>query len=786
MKKLNKFFAILIALLICLSPFLNIIAESDNNIQISDSGGKSIGEGVIIEKTISPSNIENYFDITLKVQTTQIAQEQDIAVVIVMDISNTMIQYKVENSTKTRLRAALDAGKYFIDNFASNSSNVSSNRKIGYVAFNSNANQIFELQDCKDATSANKLKNSLETQTKNIVKDIDKETTEYKNSSTRFTNIEAGLKMAYDMLNENDETRNIKNKYVILISDGFPTTYIEEGYKGYKTERTDKDILYDHVLNRTLIYGTNYSERGARKAQEQATKLKDELDTLIYSVGSGLDANTLTIEDYEKALEGKDFSTLDRFDRNYAIGNTIEDFKQWLGGTGNSSKPGIGSGYENFYFDTSDTKSLEEAYDKIFEDITYLSEASWVAKDPMNSDESTVEDVIGFIGIYNNEGVLSDEVTYDKNIENNTSNNTAIYSDDTDKINWDLKKSKYYSETIDNITYYNYELKYRIRLKTEADKFESETILDTNGETTLSYVIKKSGQLPRLEQLEFKIPSVKGYLGTLKFDKITNYGNKPLEGTTFILYHSSQCECLDENKHMDEEFTMSSVSNQDGEVIFENIPSGHKYKIREDSTDEYHDVNSDVYDVEVSYGETISSLKDNQVINKYKSRDLIVSKVVDGVDTTQSFKFLIDAKYKEEPLEGTYEVIKKVGNKETKEKITFVNGQASINIKDKEQITIKNLPYGIVYTIKEINNEGFIVKYQIDNGIIEIYNSNNIKSYTLKNTMQIKFTNISGYELPATGSSGMLILIIIGSLLLIVPIIYISVNVLNKKLTIKH
>ena len=52
--------------------------------------------------------------------------------------------------------------------------------------------------------------------------------------------------------------------------------------------------------------------------------------------------------------------------------------------------------------------------------------------------------------------------------------------------------------------------------------------------------------------------------------------------------------------------------------------------------------------------------------------------------------------------------------------------------------------------------------------------------------MEIKFTNVSGYELPATGSSGMLILIIIGSLLLVVPIIYISVNVLNKKLTMKH
>ena len=67
-----------------------------------------------------------------------------------------------------------------------------------------------------------------------------------------------------------------------------------------------------------------------------------------------------------------------------------------------------------------------------------------------------------------------------------------------------------------------------------------------------------------------------------------------------------------------------------------------------------------------------------------------------------------------------------------------------------------------------------------------IINSKNIKFYTLDKDSKIKFTNISGYELPATGSSGMLILLIIGSLLLVVPIIYISVNVLNKKMTMKH
>ena len=121
------------------------------------------------------------------------------------------------------------------------------------------------------------------------------------------------------------------------------------------------------------------------------------------------------------------------------------------------------------------------------------------------------------------------------------------------------------------------------------------------------------------------------------------------------------------------------------------------------------------------------------------------------------------------------------------DRIIYIGDQgAQIKLKDKEQITIKDLPYSTTYIVKELDTDGFIVKYQINGGVIEIYDAKKQKSYTLNDNMEIKFTNVSGYELPATGSSGMLILIIMGSLLLAVPVIYISINVLNKKLTMKH
>ena len=807
MKKINKIFALLFALLMFINPIINIFAETNGNNQrqIGNTGGESVGDGVKISKTISPSELENYFDITLKVQTTEIAKEQDVDIVIVMDISRSMVENKVDNGKITRLKSAVNAAEKFIKDFANYSSSVSSSRKIGYVDFNTNAYEVFSLQKCNNQTKAEKLINEMRTMTNDKVfgymeNGVPSDTKQDKyfndENHTRFTNIEAGLQLANDMLKKS----NSENKFIILLSDGFPTTYMNgNGYNGYDTytplaSSSSEGQFYDSVIKnkyggigRPCSYGTDYSEIGARKAQLLATKIKNT-GVKIYSVGSGIDTGTKTVDEYANYNYDhkykNNFSTVDRIDTDYAIGHSLQDFKRWLGGTNNSQKPGIGSGYDKgYYFDTTDSASLNEAYAKIFENIKKLTEASWVAEDPMNSDTSSVRDVINFVGIYDNNKNLSDSVS-----QSDTSDNTASFDSTTDKINWDLKKSKY-TKVVDrntNTTYYNYELKYRIRLKTEANNFESEKIFKTNGKTTLTYIIKESGKDQKLGTLTFKVPEVKGYLGTITFDKLTNYGNRPLKGSTFEIYHSDDCPCLKERRHIDSKFKMTSVSNSNGKVIFDKIPSGHKYKIHEVSTDDYHDVKNDIYDVNVSYGETASPLKDTKFINNYKTRNLTIIKVVEGVSTNKKFKFQIEATYRGNNLEGTYDVVRKNDKTETTEKITFSNGKATIELKDKEQITIKDLPYSTTYIVKELDTDGFIVKYQVNGGVIEIYDAKKQKSYTLNDNMEIKFTNVSGYELPATGSSGMLILIIMGSLLLAVPVIYISINVLNKKLTMKH
>lgn len=756
MKKINKIFVLLFALLLFINPIINIFAEvsGNNQRQITKEGGSNINEadGVSVSKNIYPSELENHFDIILTVQTKNRAVDPDLAVVIVMDISNTMTYKFTGNPNSTsRLTAAKNASNNFIDKFAEHSQDSSIDRKLGFVAFNSDSYEIFGLQDCNESN-----KETLKT---NIANRIDKNiVNEIADHNKRFTNIEAGLKRAKDMLDGSSASK----KYILFLSDGFPTTYIQSGYTGYDTY--DGNRFRDRVLNKPCSYGTSYSDEAAIRARKMATTIKNT-GIGIYSVG--VDVGGQTIQNYIDQTAGKNFSVVDRNkDATYEIGDasSADAYRNWL-------RNKIGSGY---YYDVNDPNAMKDAFDSIFEQIMILSEATWVTEDPMNSSDQPKN--IEFIGMYGENNVLSDSV-----IKNNNYPNTASFDTTNEKIKWDLKNS---TPEVNGNTY-TYKLKYRVRIENELSDFVEGKSYKTNGVTTLNYVVKTNNS-SKNGTIDFPRPEVKAYLGKLEFSKLTNYGNKPLEGTKFEIYHSDDCPCLNERRHMASNFKMISTSDSNGKVVFDRIPSGHKYKIHEVSTDEYHEVDTTINDVEVSYGVTTSPLKGQDVINKYKKRNLTIKKFVEGVDTNQDFTFEIEATYRGNNLEGTYDVVRKNGNTETTEKITFSNGKTTIKLKDKEQITIKDLPYGISYKIRETNNDGFIVKYQINDGAINIYNSKNIKSYTLDKDSKVKFTNISGYELPATGSSGMLILLIIGSLLLVVPIIYISVNVLNKKLTMKH
>lgn len=741
MKKIKKITSMLMLLLTCLNPFINLFALTNKSQIVEDGGSKEVkSDGIKISKNIYPSDLENYFDIVLEVQTKQKAVDPDLAVVIVMDISNTMTESLGDS---TRLKEARKASNEFIDLFANRSEeNKNIDRKLGFVAFNTSAHEIIKLGNC-DNSNKKQLKEDIRTRINVEMKGTDPNGSRY---TERFTNIEAGLQMAKDMLDKSSASK----KYIVFLSDGFPTTYIKDGYTGYNPYT--EGGFYDSVKKASLPYGTSYSDQSAIKAREKATEVKAS-GIGIYSVGVGIGGQT--IQKFIDQTKEKKWSVVDRTSETYEIGSaqSADSYKNWL-------KNSIGSGY---YYDVESTGGISNAFEDIFKQIMILSEATWVTEDPMNS--STQPKTIEFVGMYGEKDILSDEV-----VPSSKYPNKASFDLKTDKLNWDLKKST----PIKKGDTYIYTLKYRVRLKNELEEFAENKAYKTNGITTLNYTVKENNK-SRDGKLEFPIPQVKGHLGKIEFNKLSSYLNKPLSGVEFEIKHDPTCECMNERKHISDDFSMTSTSNSEGKVTFDKIPSGHKYILHEIKTDEYHDLDETEYKFEVSYGNTTPDFKDKEIINNHKTKNLTIEKVVEGVSYNKSFKFEINAKYKDENLNGKF--IATINNKD--EEVEFINGKLEISLKDKDKITINNLPYGMKFTIKELDSEGFIVKYKINSSKV-IY-SNSTEEISLDDDVNILFTNISGYQLPATGSAGMLILLIMGSLLMVTPVIYIIKNALEEK-----
>ena len=561
-----------------------------SDVQVNKRGGSnsSADGAVTVSKTISGTDLENVFDITLQVQTSmdvqEIGREPDMAVVIVMDISNTM---NSDFGDVTRYVAAMASAEEFLDKFAaSNSLGVS---KVGYVAFNTHAHQIFGLSSCTTTAQADVLKNTMRTETGNIIN-----ASGYADSHTRFTNVEAGLKMGADMLAASGN----KNKYIIFLSDGFPTTYVSSGYTGYNpytssgTPGTD-GVFYDYVAGVHCDYGTSYSDKAAIRAREQATEIKNA-GVKIFSIG--VDVAGQKIQEYFPP-EGQSFSIVDRTGTTYEIGDasSTESYKDWL-------KNGIGSGY---YYDSTDSAGLSAAYNTIFKTIKDQVEAGtvadWVATDPMptlNQSADTVE----FIGFYTKKPTLTgNSLSGEYGVGKE---NTATFNDTKQTISWDLKNSGYQTTTSGTTTLYNYELVYRVRLKNENVSFVEKDVYSTNDPTSLQYrttqTVNGKETISDPKTVNFPIPSVLGYLGELEFTKVDSSG-KPLAGAEFTLSHDPACHVCRGDETPVTIDNMIETSGDDGAVSFKRIPSGHKYKLEETGVPDGYSTNGYNYQVEVAY-----------------------------------------------------------------------------------------------------------------------------------------------------------------------------------------
>ena len=675
MKQPRKIPGILIYLLILFFSVIGFVYALNSNVKegykqvVNLGGSKKTTDGVEVSKTIEETKLENYFDITLTVKTSSKIEEiitaQDIAVVIVLDISNTMNENWTDNgTTKSRLESAKASAIEFLEKFYDASvESPTAARKIGLVTFNRDSQQVFGLSDCRTDTEFNNLKNKINNVTA-------------PKGDVRWTNMEAGLSRAQNMLNASP----IKNQYIIFITDGLPTSYSTEegGYTGYypktasgHTINTPSDYgVFNNYEQKNTISGANYSDRAARRAEERALKIKNQGIT-IYSIGVSMTGRQTL---YDLMTENKTILDTDTLVNNY---NYYANSSPYKNGRYYALLPGVPKAWadctteekksyydntqyyknwlrdyigSNKYFDSDKGDELASAYEQIFADIKEMTEesaqATWVAEDPMGVD-GAVEN-IEFVGFLDDESSLQNSL---KNGETNQSDTATITNN---KINWDLKDSTYTTTIEENITYYFYSVKYRVRIENELDSFSTDKIYDTNGVTKLTYVTRNNGVLSENKEVEFPIPSVVAYLGEFSFTKKSAsfdvIESGILAGAEFTLTHHKDCPCMAESDtnhiHMPETQSYKAVSGTDGKVTFTNIPSGHDYLLTETKAPDNYTASKTTKKINIAYGKVTGNPSNTEYENNIKTGDLKIAKTVEGnKDYSGEFEFKIVVKF---------------------------------------------------------------------------------------------------------------------------------------------
>lgn len=593
--------------------YKNTAEESDS--QVVNGGGKTVSSdrNVTTTKTINGTSEENVFDITLTVETYSNIQtflnEPDMAVVIVMDISNTMNSKYPSGASTTRYDAAVSAAEDFIYKFKENTAGLS---QIGFVAFNTHGHEIFDLQPCSTDAQAAALVSEMKTDTEAI---IDNYVTD---DWTRFTNVEAGLKMGYDMIKDSGNS----NQYIIFLSDGFPTTYLVDGtttYQGYNTytpsgTKGANGVFYDYVTKYYCSYGTSYSDKASIRARQMATQIKDS-GAKIFSIGVDVGGQTIAGYDGRTGL-----SVIDRTGTTYEIGDAKSKtaYQNWL-------KNSIGSGY---YYDSTAKNDIANAFDSIFAEIKTLNEQTtktvWTATDPMPVYDEEPS-IVGFIHFYDKDGNVVGAPNPESLTGTHTEGGENTAEHDENVIHWDLKKSGYTSKTEGNTTTYYYTLKYRVRLVNEKDTekpFEDGRTYETNGDAYLEYrsLTTTNGiqNVSELKNVSFSKPAVKGYLSSFSFRKEDSLGNT-LPGAEFTVVHDDEvctlCHgdgtALTDNEAHDATYekehfkhvieTYKASSDENGLVKFTDIPSGHTYVMTESGVPEGYLANGSSYSVNIAY-----------------------------------------------------------------------------------------------------------------------------------------------------------------------------------------
>lgn len=640
-RRMKRSLSLLLALVMCLS-LVNISAfatgsSQDSEQQIVSVGGKTwyTGEGdsqvsateepdtydVSVSKTIEGTETENRFKITLEVTTKQQLDElkvsADAAVVLVIDVSNSMKDELQDN--KTRLEMAKEAAEAFLKEYA-DVEGADAVRMISVVEFGENAKTVYTWSDITDegglaaatgaidsvacnfaygdvcgnagAHNVQVDKNDCEWQWVQVGnrqwrwkctecgRTFDKQKdhshkcdgTELINGGTDSgaTNIDAGLNLAYNLMAQLQTSYpDIQNRHVILLSDGNPTQHTD-------SFSNSTSFIAGSGGGGSMTWVSDYS--GATNSAQQVRGIAT-LHTIAYASG-------------RESLNVYSDNTGYRYD---IWGNAYIDgtpLRGYPGTLENFLKQRIATS-ENTAYTADNYEGLMQNFEAINQSIASLAQA-WTVTDPM--------------GDY----ITLDTTTLDNRYTSDDPLVTVSTENGKQTLTWNvLKDTATESESAgQGTTYFTYRLSYEVTLDNTAAAVISASAgqnpkgVATNGTTTLTYILTDNpdGSIPAGKETStatFQVPAVKGLYGSLTFKKVAYHNDQiPGEGAVFTLAHDPSCAC-----GITGVAARTATATADGEVSFTGVPSGHTYTLTETTAPQGYVKETKSYTVTVAWGE---------------------------------------------------------------------------------------------------------------------------------------------------------------------------------------
>ena len=148
--------------------------------------------------------------------------------------------------------------------------------------------------------------------------------------------------------------------------------------------------------------------------------------------------------------------------------------------------------------------------------------------------------------------------------------------------------------------------------------------------------------------------------------------------------------------------------------------------------------------------------------NEVKKFDLTIDKIAYVSDNIENFEFEIQLKdQNQQPVD--------ISDSQTSEyQVNHTTGIVTFDLKNGENVTIKNIPIDTLVTLKETKHDGYQVIIKAGEEILA--NGDTYENFIMNANKNITVHNTPGVELPATGGTGIIWYLLIGFSLIAISI----------------